>query len=324
MLIFVLIFYSCALLAQPKETSASPDTPSQEFKAQQQLFEKNVQEKPQGFIAVSFFLLAILFVGLILDARYLIRSFREKRWFVPAQGVPLVSWGGLELFQAFLFMLSVEVFLLLFQAGVFHGLGISDPPRDFLLMINSLVRGLLTVIFILLLLQKLGQGPRDLGLTVDRFFAQVRYGIWGYIAILPVIFLTLLILAGVAHIFSYEPPPQNVVQIYLKPSSDSYLLFFTFFVAGIGPLIEEVLFRGFLYSALHRKIGSVLAMGITSLIFAAFHMNVAAFFSIFVFSLFLCRFYEKTGSLVPSMTAHVLHNFLMVGLTLGFKSAIVS
>src|SRR5207237_96161 len=120
--------------------------------------------------------------------------------------------------------------------------------------------------------------------------------------------------------FSYEPMPQEVVQVYLRKSMDKYVLPLTLFVTVLGPVIEEIFFRGFTYRAFRRRWGAWVSCAATAGIFAAFHMNVMVFFPIFLLGLFLAFLYEKTGSLVPSIAAHVTHNLIMVCFTLGFKS----
>jgi membrane protease YdiL (CAAX protease family) len=93
----------------------------------------------------------------------------------------------------------------------------------------------------------------------------------------------------------------------------------TFFVAALGPAMEEVFFRGFAYAGLRRRIGAFAGACVSSAAFAALHMHWIAFTPIFLLGLFLAYLYEISGSLVPSITAHALHNVLMVALTLSFK-----
>ena len=111
-----------------------------------------------------------------------------------------------------------------------------------------------------------------------------------------------------------------MVQIYLKPGSGPILFIFTVFVAGLGPVLEEVFFRGFAYPALRERFGIPVSPAFTAAAFAALHMNALAFVPIFLLGLFLCYLYESSGSLVPSISAHVLHNTLMVLVTLGFRA----
>ena len=91
------------------------------------------------------------------------------------------------------------------------------------------------------------------------------------------------------------------------------------FVALVGPAIEEVFFRGFTYTAFRNRWGVRWAIVGSAALFALLHMNLIAFIPIFILGVFLAYLYEKTGSLVPSMTVHMTHNFLMVNAALFFK-----
>ena len=156
------------------------------------------------------------------------------------------------------------------------------------------------------------------------FFRNVGIGVLSYLAMIPLLLAVLFLISVAAKFFSYEPSPQRVVEMFLKESRVGNLVFLTFFVALLEPAIEEIFFRGFVYKAFRTAWGVGRAMVISALIFAVVHMNVVAFLPIFVLGIFLAYLYEHTGSLVSSMTAHMLHNLLMVSLTLGFKSLVHS
>jgi membrane protease YdiL (CAAX protease family) len=175
--------------------------------------------------------------------------------------------------------------------------------------------------FVVLIVARRFKRPlAEIGLTAKNFIQNVATGLVGYLAIIPALLVLLFVLAAAAKLFSYEPPPQPVVEMYLKKSTEPYLLFFTLFVAIVGPAIEEIFFRGFTYKALRARFGIKWALLGSALIFALLHMNLVAFLPILFLGLVLAYLYEKTGSLVPSMTVHMVHNFIMVSLTLGFKS----
>ena len=330
MLLFVIVFYAAAFLSNAA-VEKKPDAPSEikqtetmkadDFKQKEKVFEKNILKKP-GLVAVlSLSLFLAIFTGIFLDVRFLWGIAKGQRWIRDGLAHQEVSWGGAQVLQAAVILFFTEALLLITETVFFSVAGSKNAPRDFLLMANSLLRDSFVALFIVYLVtRRLGHRLSDIGLTMNNFFKNAVRGITGYIAMLPVLVLSLLAVALVAQCFAYDPPPQNVVQIYLKKSSDPYLLFFTLFVAGFGPLIEEIFFRGFAYKAFRQKLGVPRAMMVTSAIFAAFHMNLAAFAPIFILGMFLCYLYEETGSLVPSMTAHMLHNLLMVNFTLGFKS----
>ena len=79
----------------------------------------------------------------------------------------------------------------------------------------------------------------------------------------------------------------------------------------IGPLVEELLFRGFLTDTLakYRGFGGVL---IAALLFAAAHMERGVVFNLAILSVFLGYIYRKTGSLWYSLLFHMAINGLAV------------
>ncbi len=341
MLLFILVFYLAIVAGESavrktpvknltptpafsQKTQAPQASQADEFKQKEELFEKNVTKRPGLMVVISLSFIAALAAGLFLDARWFWKAQHGKSWLAGGYPHEPVAWDWTHVLQAAVFMFFAESVFLILETVYCLVFGIKEIPKDFLLMANSLLRDTVAALFIILMVRRMGHKLSALGLTARDFFKNMLRGVAGYIAVLPALFLTLIIISAATKIISYEPPPQNVVQIYLKKSSDPYLLFFTIFVAGAGPLIEEIFFRGFAYNAFRQKFGVVPGMLVTSAIFAAFHLNLVAFLPIFVLGMMLCYLYEETGSLVPSMTAHMLHNLLMINFTLGFKSIVGS
>ena len=81
-------------------------------------------------------------------------------------------------------------------------------------------------------------------------------------------------------------------------------------VAGavIAPICEEFLFRGFFYVVFKRYIGAPGSALITATLFAAFHVSLTAFPSLFLLALCFTIAFEATGSLVVPVTMHALFN----------------
>jgi hypothetical protein len=76
-----------------------------------------------------------------------------------------------------------------------------------------------------------------------------------------------------------------------------------------APVLEEVVFRGFLYGTLRRRLGWPAAALLSAAVFAAAHgYGVAGFGSVFASGLLWAMAYEKTGSLLPGMIAHAANN----------------
>ena len=92
-----------------------------------------------------------------------------------------------------------------------------------------------------------------------------------------------------------------------------------FTIILLAPLIEEILFRGFLQTFIRQHLGSRQAIGITSLLFALFHYapeqglgNIPIVGSLLVLALFLGFVYEKRGSLLAPITLHACFNSISV------------
>lgn len=92
-------------------------------------------------------------------------------------------------------------------------------------------------------------------------------------------------------------------------------------VALLGPVLEELLFRGAITKELLKHYSPMKAILISGLIFGIFHLNpaqvVGATLSGFVFA----WIYYRTRSLIPCILIHILNNGLSVFLSLKFPDA---
>jgi membrane protease YdiL (CAAX protease family) len=98
---------------------------------------------------------------------------------------------------------------------------------------------------------------------------------------------------------------------------DLFILFVLLTI--IGPISEELFFRGFLYNAIATKLGPVLAAIASSFIFAAVHGNIQMLIPIFCASLLLTYQYQRLGSVFPVAIAHGVLNVSTVLLVIVTK-----
>jgi CAAX protease family protein len=83
-----------------------------------------------------------------------------------------------------------------------------------------------------------------------------------------------------------------------------------------APVFEELIFRGLLYGTLRTRLAWPVAAASSALVFALAHgYGVAGFASVFLSGVLWAWVYERTGSLLPCMIAHVVNN-ASVALTL--------
>ena len=92
-------------------------------------------------------------------------------------------------------------------------------------------------------------------------------------------------------------------------------------VVVVAPIIEEFLFRGFLYSQLRRSfLKDWGAVAVSSLVWTAIHFQyeVGILFFLFLFGLFLGYFRIKYNSLLIPVALHALNNLIAFILTIYF------
>jgi CAAX protease family protein len=87
-------------------------------------------------------------------------------------------------------------------------------------------------------------------------------------------------------------------------------------VTVIAPVAEELLFRGFFFTALRGWRGPWVAALVTGLVFGAIHVAsapVAFLAPLALLGFLLCLLRWKTGSLLPCMSVHALNNAIAFG-----------
>lgn len=81
-------------------------------------------------------------------------------------------------------------------------------------------------------------------------------------------------------------------------------------IALMPALGEELLFRGFLMGTLKEKTKPVMAIAVTAILFAAYHMSVLRFFTVGVIGLSFTIAAYKSGSIYVSMLMHFCNNLV--------------
>ncbi|MGA7086805.1 MAG: type II CAAX endopeptidase family protein [Candidatus Dormiibacterota bacterium] len=89
-------------------------------------------------------------------------------------------------------------------------------------------------------------------------------------------------------------------------------------LAVIAPVVEEVVFRGFIYGGLRTRLGVALSVVVSAALFALAHtFSVGGSIlllgpSLFLAGVALALVYERTRSLVPGMVLHASFNLIAV------------
>lgn len=129
---------------------------------------------------------------------------------------------------------------------------------------------------------------------------------WHYVLIL-VGFIAVMIAVG-----SLVPEQENDLLRILK-SSKWALYTIAVLAVFTAPLVEEVIYRGILYSAFQRSVGTFAAVALVTLLFALVHVpqywpSISTIFLLTLLSLILTLIRVYSGNLWPCIVLHTLFN----------------
>ena len=90
------------------------------------------------------------------------------------------------------------------------------------------------------------------------------------------------------------------------------LVYVYFSQAILGPLGEEVFFRGYVFRFLRQKQSFFKAAIISAFLFALIHLDIKMFPLLILHGYWYAKMTEKSKSIVPAYTAHMLKNLLVI------------
>jgi membrane protease YdiL (CAAX protease family) len=102
-----------------------------------------------------------------------------------------------------------------------------------------------------------------------------------------------------------DPQGKEIFDIFSSIDSPVWLFLAAVIVA---PIVEEIFFRGFLFQGFRKRYGWVPALLLSSFIFAAAHLDLAALIPTFILGIILTYMYHHSNSLWPGMILHFLIN----------------
>ena len=129
---------------------------------------------------------------------------------------------------------------------------------------------------------------------------------WHHVGIM-IAFVSLMIIVG-----SIFPEQDNELLRMLRSSK---LALYTIAIMAVvtAPLVEEVVYRGVLYSAFQRSVGTVGSVALVTFLFALVHVpqyypSVSTILLLTLLSLILTLVRVYTGNLLPCIILHLIFN----------------
>jgi uncharacterized protein len=118
---------------------------------------------------------------------------------------------------------------------------------------------------------------------------------------------------GVASLVGHYVPEQENDLIRILRSSRMAVYVVAFMATFTAPLVEEVVYRGVLYSAFQRSVGMPAAFVVVTLLFAIVHVpqyypSYSTILLLTLLSVILTLMRAMSGNLLPSIILHTIFN----------------
>ncbi len=162
-------------------------------------------------------------------------------------------------------------------------------------------------------LRRRGASWRDLGLRRFNFWQALMLVFIVYFGFFAIVAIVFAVLHALIPGFNANQEQTND----LKNSTTSAGRALSIIgLAVLPPIVEEIVFRGFMFSVMAKRWGAVVGALVSSGLFAFAHLQVNVSVYTFILGLLLCMMYYKLRSIWPGIFVHALNNYvaLMVSL----------
>ncbi len=274
------------------------------------------------FVARAVFLLGIIVFSILGGLIVILATlFIMPRRITPPEHREQVAapqkYGALTIYSVFIAWLATQQIISIFLQAALkdahlskQGALVAGTVMFFMYLIAN-GPGILWVYYLALKPHavKLFEGVR-LRFKVDRNgpFRLVMYGFLTWLAAVPCVALSYLIAAKYLGSQGSSNPVISFVMQAAKTNSVPAAVIFYLTLGVLAPICEEILFRGFLYTALRRYWGILPSMLLSAALFAGVHLDAGGFLPLMTLGMLFAFTLEKTRSILPCMVAHGLWN----------------
>ena len=194
------------------------------------------------------------------------------------------------------------------------GLSVAAAPAQQVraLGVNDLVQNALVSLALLLLVSGLLK-LRRLDINALAGFSKLGFrrtlvtGAILLFASYPLIFLADL---ATRRFLGGDTSRQGIVELFNESQTLQQRVLIIILAVAIAPLVEEFVFRFFLYGVVRRYLGRSVGLAANSLLFAAVHAHVPSAAPLFVLGACFTIAFEWSGSILVPMAMHALFNSL--------------
>jgi len=145
----------------------------------------------------------------------------------------------------------------------------------------------------------------------------------------PIVVLAMFVVLALLQLVGYDQLMKNLfgeldkqepVKMVLEASDPALIFSLGIAAVVMAPLIEEIVFRGYLYPAMRHFTGKHFAAIFSAIIFGAIHGNVMALLPLCLLGWVMAVAFEKSRSLWVPIAIHAIFNGTQFGLMLLLKA----
>ncbi|MGV3486018.1 MAG: type II CAAX prenyl endopeptidase Rce1 family protein [Planctomycetaceae bacterium] len=242
---------------------------------------------------------------------------------VPPDGVaappPKVWPVPLILVISFLFYLVASVLAVALAAFAVHGhlspAMFSEP--DAMQKITQSRIGFPLIVMIpqiaMIIPALVAAGASSMGLRRRLGLVRGQWPLWAWVTAALATPLIGMISSAIVGLFMQDSESLlEMSHIFRDLADEGFLIPLALLIGATPGICEELLFRGYVQSRLTARFHGVLGILITSIIFAAFHMDLVHSTAVFSLGVWLGWICWQSGSLFPAMLAHFINNAVSV------------
>lgn len=217
--------------------------------------------------------------------------------------VPWNLWDVAKAVVVLVFLVAVSSF---FKLSFSSSEPIYEPQPILVAIVMFIVYGVLFLVAWLFTVRKYKMSFESLGLGPFDLWDGLRGAVF-WLVVVKIFAYVYGILAAL--LFRFEPSPELVEEVP-RLFGTSYIgaALAVFIIAFVAPFVEEIFFRGFVYSAIRKKVGAKWAIPISAVIFAVIHVRLWLIVPVVAIGAVLAYLYEKEGSLGPPIILHCFNN----------------
>ncbi|BAC09442.1 type II CAAX endopeptidase family protein [Thermosynechococcus vestitus] len=273
------------------------------------------QNRAQG----AFYRLALLgttpllgsLIGIVLWIVWIYQHLRRRHQGNPLPSPTPVIWGwetlweGMVIWFALFFAISL-LLMPLVRALISWGLPLRSAMAQTLyaLASYSLIMGA-GLGWLWYFLRPFGKRPWQWLCWQGGLRGALRWGVGGYFAALPLVLLSSL--ASQA-LLKNQGGGNPLLEIILQSRDYPTFALLYVMVALMAPFFEEILFRGFFFRSVQSYLPLGSAMGLTGVLFATAHLNLADLLPLTVLGTVLSYIYWQSQNIGAAMILHSLWN----------------